>query len=79
MLPCPERLRSCRIMLWHNSTHSGQIKTLFGPSISVSAWLADLPQKLQIALGFLVFVFFPIVDFPLLNRHPSSKASSNFF
>jgi hypothetical protein len=52
------------MMLWHSSTHSGQIKTLLGPSISVSAWLADLPQKLQITFGFLVLVFFTIVEFP---------------
>jgi hypothetical protein len=71
----PVRLRSCRMMLWHNSTHSGQIKTLLGPSIKVSAWLADLPQKLQTALGFLVLVFFAIVEFPLSNQFSPSKAS----
>jgi hypothetical protein len=40
------------------------MNTLLGPSISVSAWLADLPQKLQITFGFLVLVFFTIVEFP---------------
>jgi len=56
------------MLLWHRSTHSGQIKTLLGPSISVSAWFADLPQKLQITFGFLLLVFFAIVEFPLSNQ-----------
>jgi hypothetical protein len=46
-----------------------------GPSIRVSAWFADLPQKLQIAFGFLVLVFFAIIEFPLSNQIPPSQAS----
>jgi hypothetical protein len=36
------------------------MKTLFGPSISVSAWLPLRPQKLHIALVFLLLDFLAI-------------------
>jgi len=60
-------LRSCWMMLWHKSIHSGQMKILFGPSMNVSTWLDDRPQKLQIALGFLLFVRLAIITFLFSN------------
>jgi hypothetical protein len=50
---------------------SGQIQTLSGPSMKVSAWLEERPQKLQMILAFLLSAFFVIIDFPLLSlQHP---------
>jgi hypothetical protein len=54
LTPVTVRFLSCLIMLEQRSTHSGQINTLFGPSISVSDWLAGLPQKLHTALDVLL-------------------------
>jgi hypothetical protein len=41
----------------------GQMKTLLGPSMKVSAWLDDLPQKLHIALFLVVLDFLAIIVF----------------